>query len=283
MTNLEAIHHINLVLLKEVDRICKKNDIQYFLFAGTLLGAIRHEDFIPWDDDVDIIMTRDNYNKFLEVRHQLGKDFILSVPEEKNFYFDMVTKLLYRDSQLHNITDEDAYYQNCCNRVSLDFFILDTAYNGLRFILQLNAIRMAYGLLMGWRYRCSTKEYSGIMRLLTGILPTIGKHIPIKKLFLFYNWLEKLANNKKYKYYFISNNQPRGLSNHFPQKAFSSALVGKIGKNEFPIPVDYKTVLSINFDENYLELPPEDKQRPQHSKLDEVKVWQDGKLININK
>ncbi|WP_070041585.1 LicD family protein [Robinsoniella peoriensis] len=282
MTNLEAIHFANLLLLKEVDRICKKNHIQYFLFAGTLLGAIRHKDFIPWDDDVDIIMTRDNYNKFLSVRHQLREEFILSVPEEQDFYFDMITKLLYKDSQLHNETKEDVYYQKCCNRVSVDFFILDTAYNGFRFALQLNAIRAAYGLLMGWRYKSNKKEYSGIMKVLTGVLPSIGRFIPIKKLFLLYNWLEKLANNKNYDYYFISNNQPIGLSDHFPKKAFSSASVGKLGDNEFPIPVDYNTVLSINFNENYLELPPEDKRQPMHSKLNEVKIWLDGKLINDN-
>lgn len=56
-----------LILLQEIDEICKKHDIKYFLFAGTSLGAHRHKGFIPWDDDTDIIMTLPDYEKFLSV------------------------------------------------------------------------------------------------------------------------------------------------------------------------------------------------------------------------
>lgn len=54
-----------LKLLKEIDGICRENDIRYYLAAGTMLGAIRHRGFIPWDDDADIIMTKANYDKFI--------------------------------------------------------------------------------------------------------------------------------------------------------------------------------------------------------------------------
>ena len=61
---IEQQRHIQLEILKSIDDFCKENKIEYSLAFGTLLGAVRHKGFIPWDDDVDIMMTRENYEKF---------------------------------------------------------------------------------------------------------------------------------------------------------------------------------------------------------------------------
>lgn len=64
---LNDIQQILLGFLLEVDRICKKHNIKYFLGGGSLLGAVRHKGFIPWDDDADVMMLRKDYDRFLSV------------------------------------------------------------------------------------------------------------------------------------------------------------------------------------------------------------------------
>ncbi|WP_439108394.1 LicD family protein, partial [Alkalihalophilus pseudofirmus] len=63
---LRSLQMVLLEMLLEIDRVCKENDISYCLSMGTMLGAVRHGGFIPWDDDLDIAMMRPEYEKFKE-------------------------------------------------------------------------------------------------------------------------------------------------------------------------------------------------------------------------
>lgn len=77
--NLRILQKCDAALIAIFDKICAKYNLRYWLFAGTLLGAVRHKGFIPWDDDVDITMPREDYNKALEIMpkelEKLGLDF----------------------------------------------------------------------------------------------------------------------------------------------------------------------------------------------------------------
>ena len=64
---LASIQNINARILEEVDRVCKENNLTYWLSFGTLLGAVRHKGYIPWDDDIDVVMVREDYDRFIEI------------------------------------------------------------------------------------------------------------------------------------------------------------------------------------------------------------------------
>ena len=63
----KKIWNIELDMLKLLDDICKKYSLKYFVGYGTLLGAVRHKGFVPWDDDIDVFMLRDDYNKLARI------------------------------------------------------------------------------------------------------------------------------------------------------------------------------------------------------------------------
>ena len=70
--DVEELKCIQMDILNSIDLFCKQNNIKYSLAFGTLLGAIRHQGYIPWDDDLDIMLLREDYTKFLkEFRHEI--------------------------------------------------------------------------------------------------------------------------------------------------------------------------------------------------------------------
>ena len=114
--SLHAIQNIELDILKEVIRVCEENQIEYFAHAGTTLGAMRHQGFIPWDDDIDIAMMRGDYNRFLSIAPQkLKSGYILQhflVEPNTPTYFAKVRKegTLFVEGYCENIPMNKGIY-----------------------------------------------------------------------------------------------------------------------------------------------------------------------------
>ena len=76
-------------ILKEFIKVCKENNLQYYLVGGTCLGAVRHKGFIPWDDDIDVAMPRKDFNKFVALQDKFPKHlFIQTYKTDKNFIYN---------------------------------------------------------------------------------------------------------------------------------------------------------------------------------------------------
>ena len=201
---IEKIHQANLEILLEVDRICRKHQIEYRLDAGTLIGAVRHQGFIPWDDDVDLAFLRKDYEKFLRIApKELKKGLSIWFPDQtcggKAFY-DFTPKIIYENSRKCNPNSETAFYGEELNHLCVDLFVLDEIADG-KFAQKIQILRMKiiYGMAMAHRYRLDFQKYRGISRLQVAILATAGKCFSMKRIYpvvyvvLFYNFLQLLG------------------------------------------------------------------------------------------
>ena len=118
---LDEVKKIQLEILAYIDSFCKKNNISYFINYGTLLGAVRHKGFIPWDDDIDISMDREYYNMFIEKFNQDSSKYkILSLDTDKA-YFNNFIKVVDTTTK---IVDNRNYKTFSCG-VFVDIFPMD--------------------------------------------------------------------------------------------------------------------------------------------------------------
>lgn len=119
----KKIWAIELDLLNELLRVCKKHNIQVSAFAGTILGAVRHQGFIPWDDDVDVALTRENYEKLVQVAPSEFKNqyFFQTYQTDPNYFFGYAR--LRNSLTTGIIVGNDKLDYN--NGIYLDIFVLD--------------------------------------------------------------------------------------------------------------------------------------------------------------
>lgn len=183
----QRIHQIELELLKEFDRICRKHDIKYVMWGGTMLGAIRHHGFIPWDDDADIAMTREEYQKLKNVIHELNPEIC--------FFQDNTTDLYYRwgygklrktGTRYVRLGQEHLRAQD---GVFVDIF----PYDDIPQLLPLQMLQDFYCFLIRkitWS-EVGKKQTKGILRLWYTILAKIPVNIVFKML----DWIHRNSSN----------------------------------------------------------------------------------------
>lgn len=130
-SDLRKIQLRALEILKVVDLICKKHNIPYWLEGGALLGAVRHEGFIPWDDDIDIQILRKDYKKLLKIlQKDLPDNLVVQSRETDEMYMDRIMKIRDRDSSVVLTQGKKGKYDG----VFIDVFAMDYV-NPLNYIL----------------------------------------------------------------------------------------------------------------------------------------------------
>lgn len=114
-----------LEMLKFLDRVCRENSIRYWIDYGTLLGAVRHDGFIPWDDDTDVCMMREDADAFkrLMLSGAYGDEFVLQCRETDDGYFG--SWLVLRDTRSEYVQDSEVHNKRRFRGLQVDIFIYD--------------------------------------------------------------------------------------------------------------------------------------------------------------
>ena len=121
---LEVLQNYVYEIFVEFDRVCKKHNLRYSMEGGTLLGAVKFQNFVPWDDDIDVIMLREDYEKFLKIApSELGEKFFLqSYNNVKEFPLNYA-KICHNDTEIYDY--DYTHLKNMNHGVFIDIFPLD--------------------------------------------------------------------------------------------------------------------------------------------------------------
>lgn len=256
---LRQLQLLELEILLEVDRVCKKYNIKYYLGEGTLLGAVRHQGFIPWDDDIDILMKREDYEKFLEIApKELGKDYFLQNNlSEKNFWvFFSKVRLLrktdFNQLDIANLTENNGPY--------IDVFPLDYVPRKSSFKQLYTAKKIrAYRYILFYKTKALKKPKTKKRK----ILYYLSNFYTVKRLHKeIYKQCTKF-NHKKHKYIVNYCSYYNTTEQTIPASFYGEPQYVKFEGCALPIPNKADYILSSIYGD-YMTLPPLEKRVIKH-------------------
>ena len=246
--SLEELKQLQLDILCSVDKFCRERGIQYTLYFGTLLGAIRHKGYIPWDDDIDIAMTRANYDVFINSFNGYDDNLRVFSPElDYNYYAPYanvcdIRTLLIEESMDHNRQEIG---------VKIDVFPLDGVQNEIEYIKRRKKCSW-YNLILGnkrkklaiiWKENKVRFVKCLVKKILFSFLP--------------YSSLQKQIHKTSIK-------ESNGLTPYLSDIVFMGSRPStEFEKNTVRIIADYDLYLKKVYND-YMQLPPKEQRIPHH-------------------
>ena len=253
--NLKKLQSELILMLNEIDAVCTKNNITYFLVGGTLLGAKRHQGFIPWDDDLDIAMLREDYQKFEQIcKTELNNNLYF-----KNFHLDTNYFLPFGKICKKNtsyVTEIDCNLKKD-NEIFIDVFPLDYVKKEDSINQKIQALTVKGIRAVIWRRKklniASTTLKVRIIQLLC---------LPFSTKFLM-KYQEKIMqkyNNKKLNYLVNNGSNYNYKKQTMPYNYYFPAKKMKFENKEFSVPNQTEKVLEKIYGKDYMILPPIEKR-----------------------
>lgn len=248
-STLQAHQTVLLELLTEFDRICCANDIGYVLFAGSALGAVRHQGFIPWDDDLDVAMLRADYERFLQIAPQyLGEKYYLQ--GEFSPHWPMFFSKLRKNGTAcmeRFIPRDEAMHQG----IYMDIFPVDNLSDcGFVRKLQFAASKVVIAKGLSRRGYLTDSKGKKLFMSLCKLVPMA----PLSKLAR----LDRKPQTRQVHTFFGAASKYE--KNVFPRQWFTERTVAEFERQAIPVSAHAKDMLTLIYGD-FMTLPPEEERR----------------------
>lgn len=252
---LKELQSTELEILKEFSRICNKHNLKYYLGGGTLLGAVRHGGFIPWDDDLDVLMPRSDFEKFAKLYYKEldSKYFFHFINTDKTYWlpFAKIRKnnTLFNEKNIASVSAHKGIY--------IDIFPLDDT------PVQESAKNQKRNKLLN-------DLNSSILakRNIDVLLPiNVWFYLPLRLTVKIRQYLMKNRNSDKNPFYINWGSNYNFVIQTIPKSVYGEGVKISFSDEDFIVPSDYEYVLKRIYGNDFMTLPPKEK-RITHSPLE---------------
>ncbi len=244
---LEEVHAAEIKILEHFISFCTKNNLKYYLIYGSCLGAIRHDGFIPWDDDIDVGMPREDFEKFHKLYKNEEEPFFLQTYETDPEYYQYYSKL--RDSSTSFI-EYDTIDLDINKGIFIDIFPIE--YSSKCNFLELLSLNKLY-ILQKCNILLKNPTHVLKNKLSIRIIKWVNRNIFKNSI---NNYIRKVAvkrTQKKCKYYSIIALKI-SKKNLLPSFVFDMGIIKKFENLDACVPYDFDTYLKSIYG-NYRKLP----------------------------
>ena len=238
------IQNALLDIIIEFHKFCEANDIKYGLYGGSCLGAVRHDGFIPWDDDLDIILDRPNYKRLM-AKFNTCKTLTM----QRTIWIQRIRK--------NNAKSINGYIP------TLDVFVIDNApENKFVFEMKVFILLMLQGML---KENINYKKVSLKYKICLFITHLIGRFFSKNLLRRCYDQVSQIGNKKSSKYVHCTNTSFRCLPRKYKADTWKTMVLHKFEDIQMYIPEKYEQYLTVMYGD-YMVLPKEKNRVPEHAK-----------------